>query len=104
MLSMTMHLRSRLPVIVMYSTVLLAAPAAVRAAPPDVPPDIRPPSTDSPAPATFSEIVQAGAKMFGKNSQSENPNRALPDVNAKGTSSTMARKAAIAELPIEHLN
>jgi hypothetical protein len=103
MLSMTMQLTSRLPVIVVYSAVLLAVPVALRAAPPEMPPELRPPGAESASPATFSDIVQAGARMFGKSPPSENPNRALPDVNAKGTSSTTARKAAMADMPLEQL-
>jgi hypothetical protein len=50
------------------------------------------------------EVIQTGARLFGKAPQADGANRVSPDMNAKGTSSTAARKAAIAALPVERLS
>lgn len=69
-----------------------------------------PPAADpgqSASHGAFSDIVQAGAKMFGKASRpaanAASPN-AYPEIDAKGSSSSAARKEAIAALPVEHLS
>ncbi len=98
------HLMIRLSVLFVCSGLLVAAPPnTLRAAPPDSPGEIRTADGEVPSHSGFSEIVQAGAKALGKNQPAENASRALPELNAKGTSSTAARRAAIAELPLEHL-
>jgi len=105
--SRKMHLMTRLPVLIICitCTTALLAPitASLRASPPDSPGDVRTADGEGPAHSSFSDIVQAGAKLFGKNPPAENPNRALPEINTKGSSSMSARKAAIAELPLEQL-
>src|SRR5258708_31279202 len=45
--------------------------------------------------------MQAGAKLVGKNAQTDN--RQPIELDAKGTSETAARKAAIAALPVDQL-
>jgi hypothetical protein len=104
MLTRKLPLMRRLPVLLVCATIFLAANAhALRAAPPDSPGEGRTADGESPVHTSFSDIVQAGAKLFGKNPTSDETNRALPEVNTKGTSSASARKAAIAELPLEQL-
>jgi hypothetical protein len=104
MLTTTMHLMRRLPVLLVCSTILLAAQThALRAAPPESQGEVRQADGESPVHTSFSDIVQAGAKLFGKNPTSDEANRVLPEVNSKGTSSAAARKAATIELPLEQL-
>ncbi|MGE5193681.1 MAG: hypothetical protein ACM3U2_14390 [Deltaproteobacteria bacterium] len=104
MLTWKTHLMTRLPVLLVCSTVFLAAPrTALRAGPPDSPGEVQTADGEAPPHSSFSEIIQAGGKAFGKNPPVESTSRALPELNAKGTSSATARKAAIAELPLEQL-
>jgi hypothetical protein len=103
MMTWKMHLMTRLPLLFVCSSLLMLAPtAALRAAPPDVPGEVHTAEGEALQHSSFSDIVQAGAKAFGKNQPAESV-RVLPDLNAKGTSSAAARKAAIAELPLEQL-
>ncbi len=104
MLTWKTHLMTRLPVLFVCSTLLVAAPpSALRAAPPDSPGEVQTAEGEAPPHGSFSEIIQTGAKVFGKSQPVENTNRALPELSAKGTSAATARKAAIAELPLEQL-
>ena len=98
-----MQLMRHVPVLLACSAIVLAKGSVLRAAPPDSPAEIRAADAESPVHTSFSDIVQAGAKLFGKNPTSDEANRVLPEVNSKGTSSATARKAAIVELPLEQL-
>jgi hypothetical protein len=84
--------------------VLLGVENRLRADPAETTPRGQPAEADSASHSGLGEVIQAGARLFGKSAQSEGPNRAMPDVNAKGTSSSTARKAAIAALPLEKLS
>ena len=58
--------------------------------------------SDLPARSTFGEIMQIGGKAAGK---TQHPDNHVPfELDAKGTSETSARKAAIAALPIDQLS
>lgn len=95
------HLTSRLPVLLVFSSLAASFPAALRADPPVVPAHAE--TSQSPAHSAFSEIMQTGAKLFGKGSR-QNASARYPDVDVKGTSSSAARKEAIAALPVEKLS
>jgi hypothetical protein len=96
---------TRLPVLVFCSAgLLLTFKGPVRAEPADGLSRAQPAETESSSHSGLGEVIQAGARLFGKSQQNEGPNRPSPDVNAKGTSSTAARKAAIASLPLEKLS
>ncbi len=106
MLIRNVHLMTRFPLILIHSVVLYGlSTGPLAAAPPDTPDGVRTAEGDAPAHSAIGEIMQAGAKLLGKNPPAESPNsRTLPDVNAKGNSSSASRKAAIAELPLEQLS
>src|SRR5262249_53884524 len=99
-----LHLMTRLPILSLLVAFTIDSAGPERrlwAAPPEPSEGVRTADGESSG-HTFSDIVQAGAKLVGKNPQ-ENVNRALPEVNAKGTSSAAARKAALAALPFDQL-
>src|SRR5690242_15839050 len=96
------HLTIRLPVFVVFSGMALAAlPRPLRADSEIVPAHAE--SAQAPSRSTFSDFLQTGARLFGKSSRpgSNANSRGYPDVDAKGTSSSAARKEAIAALPVE---
>jgi len=96
--------RSFLTIVVVF-TIRFAVPASqLGAAPPESTDGVRTANGEVPGHSAFSDIVQAGTKPAGKNPPAENVNRALPEVNARGTSSSTARKGALAALPLDHLS
>jgi hypothetical protein len=106
MLSEKLHLMIRLPLLLICSSFLFAtSPDLVRAESDESPgktEKAEKPDADSPSRSAFNEIIQAGAKIVGKSSS--NDNRQPLELDAKGTSETVARKAAIAALPLESLS
>ncbi len=99
------HLMTRWPVLFLCSVgVLLGLESRLRADPADMPPRAQPADADSASHSGLGEVIQAGARLFGKSPQTDGASRLSPDVNAKGTSSTAARKAAITSLPLEKLS
>lgn len=105
MLTRNVHLMKQFPLVLAFSTILLAVPAGrLCAAPPEPVDGVRTAEGEAPAHSPLGDIMQVGAKLLGKSPAAENANKnVLPDVNAKGTSSSAARKAAIAELPLDQL-
>lgn len=101
-----LHLMTRLPILsfLTYFAILFAAPEQLLCAPPEPSEGGKTADGEGPGHSAFSDVVQAGAKLLGKNPPTENVNRALPEVNAKGTSSSAARKGALAALPLEQLS
>jgi hypothetical protein len=103
MLSGNMHLMIRLPLLfICVGLILTAIPEGIQAEPAEVPTRGEKGDGESSSRGALSEIMQVGARLVGKTPRSNDP-RGLPDVEAEGTSSTAARKAAIAALPLEHL-
>ena len=105
MLSEKLHLMIRLPLLLVCSSFFLAfSPAPLRAESDEAAP--RTGKTDKPeadtSRSTFNEIMQVGAKLVGKTAHSDN--RQPFELDAKGTSETSARKAAIAALPLDQLS
>jgi hypothetical protein len=101
-----LHLMTRSPILtVLFLSALQIAGIShrLRAAPPDPSDGVKTADGESPTHTSFSDIVQAGAKIAGKTSAGDNGNRVLPEVNAKGTSSSTSRKAALAALPLDQL-
>jgi len=102
MLSWNTHLMIRSPLFpVCFGLVLAAVPAGLRADPGDAAQRVER-SEETPPRGGLSDIVQVGARLVGKSSRSSEA-RGLPEVEAEGTSSSSARKAAIAALPLEQL-
>lgn len=96
------HRLDRLSILCICSAFSIFAPAGLHAEPPTA---AEP--GQSASHGAFSEIVQAGARMFGKSPKpaaSAANSHAYPEVDAKGTSSSAARREAIADLPLEHLS
>jgi hypothetical protein len=108
MLTRNAHLMTRLPVLTVCFTlnsfVLFGSAGLLRAAPPEPPGQVQTADAESSAHSGFSEVIQAGARLFGKKPQGDNGGRLHADVKAEGTSSSSARKAAIAALPLEQLS
>jgi hypothetical protein len=106
MLSEKLHLMIRLPLLLVYSSLsLVLAPAGLRAQS-DEPPARSEKGdkaeADSPGRSSFNEIMQLGAKLVGKTAPSDS-HQPL-ELDAKGSSETSARKAAIAALPLDQLS
>ena len=116
MLSSKLHLMIRLPLVLVFScTALVILPAPLRADGDD--PSARTDKTertertdkadktDGDPPghsrSALNEIMQAGAKLAGKSAPTDNHHPI--ELDAKGTSESSARKAAIAALPVEQL-
>lgn len=105
MLTTKMHLMKRLPAIVVYCSWFMTAPQSwTSAAPPESNSGVRTADAEASPHSNFGDIIQAGARMFGKSPPAEGPDRAHPEVTAKGTSSATARKEAIAALPLNLLS
>ncbi|MFN0055505.1 MAG: hypothetical protein ACKV0T_25440 [Planctomycetales bacterium] len=60
-------------------------------------------SSSSEKPSPLSEVVQVGARLFGKGSRNEAPAKELQEADPKGTSSTSAKKTALAAIPMDQL-
>jgi hypothetical protein len=106
MLSEKLHLMIRLPLLLILSNLLVAvSPAALRAEA-DEPPARNEKAdkaeAESSGRSSFNEIMQIGAKLVGKSAQ--NDTHQPFELDAKGTSDTAARKAAIAALPLDQLS
>src|SRR5262249_18988925 len=95
------HRMRRLPVLFVFSSLTASALAPALSADPSVVP-AHPEHTQPPSHWTVGEMLQTGAKLFGRGLRSISP-PGYPEVEAKGTSSSAARKEAIAALPVEHL-
>lgn len=96
------HRMRRLPVLLVFSSLTaLAVATALRADPAVVPAHAE--TTQPPSHSTFGEMLQTGAKLFGRSSRPSSP-PGYPEIEAKGTSSSAARKEAIAALPVEQLS
>ena len=103
MLSEKLHLMIRLPIfLVLSSLCVVVSPAALQAEPDELPARTDKAEGDSPGRSSFNEIMQIGAKIVGKSAHSEN-HQPL-ELDAKGSSDSAARKAAIAALPLESLS
>ena len=106
MLREKLHLMIRLCVLLACSSVFPAFfPVPARAESDEPLPHIEKsekPESDLPSRSPFSEIMQVGAKLVGKNGPTDNHQPF--ELHAKGTSESSARKAAIAALPLEQLS
>jgi hypothetical protein len=100
------HLMIRLPCLLAYSACFLAILAGPQRADSEEtsgrPEKSDKAESDSPARSPLGEIIQAGAKIVGKNSTADN--RLPIELDAKGTSESSARKAAISALPLDQLS
>ena len=117
MLREKLHLMIRLPLLLIFSSFILGlshgpfSPHPLRAES-DEPParsekaekaeKTDKAEADLPGRSAFNEIMQVGAKLVGKTAQ--NDNRLPFELDAKGTSESSARKAAIAALPVDQLS
>lgn len=106
MLSEKRHLMIRLQLLLVCSSFFLAfSPDLLRAESDESPGKTEKtdkPEADLPSRSAFNEIIQAGAKIVGKTAS--NDSRQPLELEAKGTSESSARKAAVAALPLDQLS
>ncbi|HLJ09833.1 MAG TPA: hypothetical protein VKU82_01520 [Planctomycetaceae bacterium] len=106
MLHKIMHRMTRLFAVVVCctSTLFLAAGVSLRADPASASDRTEKPGDDAQTRTGLSEILQVGAKILGRHSTPAAATHTLPQVDAKGTSSSSVRKTAIGAMPLDHLS
>jgi hypothetical protein len=104
MLNVNPHLMSRQSFLFLCTGVLLAmAPVAIMAEPDESPVKQAQAESDSARHSVFGDILQIAGKHSAKSAQSASEPKMLPDLEAKGSSDSQSRKAAIAALPLDQL-